>query len=54
MLLSDVSIRRPVFASMIILAMIVFGLFSFRTLGVDRYPRVDLPIVTITTTLEGA
>ncbi|MBI1987508.1 MAG: efflux RND transporter permease subunit [Nitrospinae bacterium] len=54
MLLSDVSIRRPVFASMMILAVIVFGLFSFQGLGIDRFPRVDMPIVTITTTLEGA
>lgn len=54
MILSDLSIRRPILASMAILALVVFGLFSYWGLGVDRYPRVDMPIVTVTATLEGA
>jgi HAE1 family hydrophobic/amphiphilic exporter-1 len=47
-------IRRPIFAAMIILAMVVVGLAAYRTLGVDRLPSVDQPSVTIRTTLPGA
>lgn len=54
MFLSDVCIKRPVFATMMTMAMIVLGYFSFKELGVDLFPNVDLPTVTITTTLKGA
>src|SRR5947208_99764 len=47
-------IRRPIFASMIILAMVVVGAAAYRALGVDRLPSVDLPTVSIRTTLPGA
>ena len=52
--LAEVSIRRPVFASMIILALVVVGAASYFRLGVDRFPSVDLPNVSVRTTLPGA
>jgi hydrophobic/amphiphilic exporter-1 (mainly G- bacteria), HAE1 family len=52
--LADVSIARPVFATMMIAALVVLGLFSYGRLGVDLFPNIDLPIVTVTTTLRGA
>ncbi|MBI4635413.1 MAG: efflux RND transporter permease subunit [Candidatus Rokubacteria bacterium] len=52
--LAEVSIRRPVFASMIILALVVVGAASYFRLGVDRFPKVDLPTVAIRTGLPGA
>ena len=52
--LAEVSIRRPVFASMIILALVVVGAASYFRLGVDRFPSVDLPTVSVRTTLPGA
>jgi HAE1 family hydrophobic/amphiphilic exporter-1 len=54
MKLADVSIKRPVFAPMIIMALIVLGLFSFIKLNVDLYPNVDIPYVVITNILSGA
>lgn len=54
MWLVDVSIRRPVFATMMIGALVVLGLVSFGRLGVDLFPRVEFPYVAVTTTLEGA
>ncbi len=54
MKLADVSIRRPVFATMMIMSLIVLGLFSFRQLNIDLYPDVDIPFVVITTILPGA
>jgi hydrophobic/amphiphilic exporter-1 (mainly G- bacteria), HAE1 family len=52
--LAEICIRRPVFASMIILALVVIGATSYFRLGVDRFPAVDLPNVTVRTTLPGA
>jgi HAE1 family hydrophobic/amphiphilic exporter-1 len=52
--LADVCIRRPVFATMLILALVVVGAASYAKLGVDRLPAVDLPTVRISTTLPGA
>ncbi len=54
MKLADVSIKRPVFTTMIVLAILVLGLFSFIKLNVDQYPNVDIPVVTVTTVLAGA
>ena len=54
MRLADVSIRRPVFAVMIIGGLVVLGLISIPRLGLDLYPRVEFPMVTVTTVLEGA
>jgi hydrophobic/amphiphilic exporter-1 (mainly G- bacteria), HAE1 family len=52
--LAEICIRRPVFATMIIMALVVVGAVSFGLLGVDRFPNVDLPVVTVTTTNPGA
>jgi HAE1 family hydrophobic/amphiphilic exporter-1 len=54
MKLADVSIRRPVFAAMMIIALVVLGLYSLVKLNVDLYPDVDIPFVIITTVLPGA
>ena len=50
----DVCIRRPVFTAMLVIAPIVLGLAAYPRLGVDLFPNVDLPLVTVTTTLRGA
>jgi hydrophobic/amphiphilic exporter-1 (mainly G- bacteria), HAE1 family len=52
--LAEVCVHRPVFASMLIMAITVVGGVSFFTLGVDRYPRVETPVVSVTTTNPGA
>ena len=54
MSLADICIQRPVFAAMLITALVVLGIFSYADLGVDLFPNVDLPTVTVTTTLKGA
>lgn len=50
----EICIRRPIFTAMLVSAPIVMGLASFMRLGVDLFPNVDLPIVSVTTTLRGA
>ena len=52
--LAEVCIRRPVFAAMLILALVVVGTSSYLRLGVDRFPSVDLPTVSVRTQLPGA
>ncbi len=52
--LAEVCIRRPVFAAMLILALVVVGATSYFKLGVDRFPSVDLPRVIVRTQLPGA
>lgn len=54
MWLANTSIRRPVFATMVILALVVFGVVSYPRIGLDLFPKVDFPMVNITTTLKGA
>ncbi len=54
MSLVDICVRRPVFATMLIVSLVVLGLASYRDLGLDIFPKVDLPTVTITTRLAGA
>lgn len=54
MWISDTSIKRPVFASMFILALVVLGLVSYPAIGVDLFPKVEFPLVNITTGLAGA
>jgi len=49
-----ICIERPVFAAMIILAMVVVGSAAYTRLGVDRFPSVDMPSISIRTTLPGA
>ena len=52
--LAEICIRRPVFATMLILALVVVGAASYFRLGVDRLPSVDLPTVSVRTSLPGA
>ena len=52
--LVETCIRRPVFATMLIATLVVVGVASFLHLGVDRFPSVDLPTVSVRTTLPGA
>ncbi|HET8796079.1 MAG TPA: efflux RND transporter permease subunit, partial [Thermoanaerobaculia bacterium] len=52
--LAEICVRRPVFATVIILALVVFGAFSYFKLGVDRFPNVEFPFVIVTTVLPGA
>jgi HAE1 family hydrophobic/amphiphilic exporter-1 len=52
--LAEICVRRPVFASVLVLSLVVVGLFSYESLGVDRFPKIDLPFVTIQTRLLGA
>ena len=52
--LAEVSIRKPVFATMMIAAILVFGIISRDRMGVELYPNVDFPNVSILTTLQGA
>jgi len=52
--LAEICIRRPVFASMLILSLVVVGAASYPKLGVDRFPSVDLPTVIVRATLPGA
>jgi HAE1 family hydrophobic/amphiphilic exporter-1 len=52
--LAEICIKRPVFAAMIILALVVVGAASFFRLGIDRFPSVDLPTVAVRTNLPGA
>src|SRR4051812_13680740 len=52
--LAEICVRRPVFATMLVLALVVIGAFSYISLGVDLFPKVDLPTITVTTVNRGA
>ena len=52
--LAEVCVARPVFAVMLILAMVVIGAVSYSKLGIDRFPDVDMPIISVRTILPGA
>jgi multidrug efflux pump len=54
MRISEVSIRRPVFATVMSLMLVLVGLVSYRSLQVREYPRIDEPVVTVNTRLIGA
>jgi HAE1 family hydrophobic/amphiphilic exporter-1 len=54
MFLSNLSIKQPVFATMMMLALAVLGVASYRQLRVDQFPNVDVPIVTVSTVYSGA
>jgi len=54
MFLSDLSIKRPVFASVMMLALVTLGAFSYKRLAVDMFPDVEIPVVTIVTKFPGA
>ena len=52
--LSGVSIRRPVFTTMLMLGLIVLGIFGYRQLPIDEFPEVDIPVVSVQTIYPGA
>ena len=54
MTLSEISIRRPVFAWMLMAALIVFGAISFHRIGISQLPDVDFPVVSVSLSLPGA
>jgi HAE1 family hydrophobic/amphiphilic exporter-1 len=54
MFLSNLSIKQPVFATMMMVALAVLGITSYRQLKVDMFPNVEFPIVTVTTVYPGA
>ncbi|MFN8996234.1 MAG: efflux RND transporter permease subunit, partial [Pseudomonadota bacterium] len=49
-----VSLQNPVFATMVMLAFLVLGLFSYQRLQVDQFPNVDFPVVVVSTEYPGA
>jgi HAE1 family hydrophobic/amphiphilic exporter-1 len=53
MFLSNLSIRQPVFATMMVVALVVIGIFSYSELKIDLFPNIDLPVVSITTQYPG-
>jgi HAE1 family hydrophobic/amphiphilic exporter-1 len=54
MILSDLSIRRPVFATVMVLVLVTLGIFSYRWLSVEMYPNVEIPVLSIVTKFSGA
>ncbi|MHB8077668.1 MAG: efflux RND transporter permease subunit [Candidatus Krumholzibacteriia bacterium] len=54
MFLSNLSIRRPVVATVMMLALVTLGLFSYRRLSIDMYPDVEIPVMSIVTIYPGA
>ncbi len=52
--LAEVCVKRPVFATMLILSLVVVGAFSFMSLGVDLFPKIDFPTITVTVVNPGA
>ena len=54
MKLSEFSVKRPVFTTMMAVAIVVLGVFSFIRIGVDLFPNVEFPFVTVQTVLKGA
>jgi hydrophobic/amphiphilic exporter-1 (mainly G- bacteria), HAE1 family len=54
MILSDLSIKRPIFATVMMLALVTLGIFSFKRLGVEMFPNVEFPLVSVVTTFPGA
>src|SRR3989339_91261 len=54
MILSDLSIRRPVFATVMVLVLVTLGIFSYKWLPVEMYPNVEIPVLSIVTKFPGA
>jgi hydrophobic/amphiphilic exporter-1 (mainly G- bacteria), HAE1 family len=52
--LANVSVRRPIFATVLVLGICVLGYAGYQQLGVDRFPKIDAPFITVTTRLPGA
>src|SRR4030042_1134898 len=54
MFLSNLSIKRPIFATMLMLALVILGIFSYRRLAIDMYPDVEIPVLSVVTIFPGA
>src|SRR3954462_15611826 len=52
--LAEICVKRPVFATMLVMSLVVVGAFSFFSLGVDLFPKIDFPTITVTVTNPGA
>ncbi|HSK71660.1 MAG TPA: efflux RND transporter permease subunit, partial [Pyrinomonadaceae bacterium] len=52
--LAEICVKRPVFATMLILSLVTVGAFSFFSLGVDLFPKIDFPTITVTVVNPGA
>ena len=53
MTIAELCVRRPVFAVMLISFLLVMGVFSFKDLGVDLFPKTDFPVVFVSVRLPG-
>ena len=54
MFLSNLSIKRPIFATVMMLALVTLGIFSYRRLAIDMFPDVEIPVVSIVTKFPGS
>lgn len=54
MFLPNISIRKPIFATMMVSAIAIFGVIAYLRMGIDEYPKIDYPYVAVYTTLRGA
>ncbi|MCP2136070.1 HAE1 family hydrophobic/amphiphilic exporter-1 [Rhizobium sp. SLBN-94] len=54
MFLTRISVTHPIFATMMMVALLVMGAFSLQRLGLDQYPNVDVPVVVVVTSYPGA
>ena len=54
MFISDLSIKRPIFASVMMLALVTLGIFSYRQLAIDMFPDVEVPFLSVITKYPGA
>src|SRR6185436_15270171 len=54
MKIAEIAIRRPVFAVMVILVPIVFGLMAYPRIGIEQFPSVEFPVVTVLAIYPGA
>src|SRR5512137_1909616 len=54
MFLSDLSIKRPAFATVLMLALVTLGTFSYRRLAIDMFPDIEIPVLSIVTKYPGA
>ncbi len=54
MSLSDISIKNPVFAWMLMVAMMLFGFLAYKQMGVSQLPDVDMPMINVSVTWTGA
>jgi HAE1 family hydrophobic/amphiphilic exporter-1 len=54
MLLSNLSIKRPIFATVMMLVLVTLGIFSYRKLAIDMFPDVEIPVVSVVTKFPGS